>query len=98
MEDGVVRPSVYLSEVPNGILSRLSNIKEEVRRRERSVLSLVSSSSSSSGGRKGGQRMRWTVTPAATVAKQKRVSCMLLSSSWLAREQECGVRVLGRLC
>ena len=30
MEDGVVRPSVYLSEVPNGILSRLSNIKEEV--------------------------------------------------------------------
>ena len=42
MEDGVVRPSVYLSEVPNGILSRLSNIKEEVRRRERSVLSLSS--------------------------------------------------------
>ena len=37
MEDGVVRPSVYLSEVPNGILSRLSNIKEEVRRREREV-------------------------------------------------------------
>ena len=44
MEDSVVRPSVYLSEVPNGILSRLSNIKEEVREGESegSVLSLSS--------------------------------------------------------